>query len=314
MNTSISFKRFALVSCLLLTGYMQSFAQSFNNVWVKIDVVPAGSGQVFADWYIDEVFYNSTSSEFKRTSNAAPSAAFVLTKPADGYHYAGLARDMNGNKQFDNDYTVDRLVHVWFNHFFTCFYDHTDYEVPGSSTASMELAEEALEQMTGPTDQLFAVFTQGAVAYRAVGEEARGYVYSSKLDNAPGDQVTFFAYGDSEYTDEGNIYYKFDHWADADGNEVSREREFTVTVKGMEIYYAHFVQTTKTEFRETETIPDVFKYDYNNRDWNGDWNGIETVSVHQSASSDAFYDLQGRRVAQPRQGLYIHNGKKMVVR
>ena len=30
--------------------------------------------------------------------------------------------------------------------------------------------------------------------------------------------------------------------------------------------------------------------------------------------NDAFYDLQGRRVAVPQKGVYIHNGKKVVIK
>lgn len=44
----------------------------------------------------------------------------------------------------------------------------------------------------------------------------------------------------------------------------------------------------------------------------GEENGIETVST--TASDQNVYDLQGRRVAQPQKGLYIVNGKKVVVK
>ena len=29
---------------------------------------------------------------------------------------------------------------------------------------------------------------------------------------------------------------------------------------------------------------------------------------------EGYYDLQGRKVAQPTKGLYIHNGKKVVIK
>lgn len=44
----------------------------------------------------------------------------------------------------------------------------------------------------------------------------------------------------------------------------------------------------------------------------GEENGIETVST--TTSDQNVYDLQGRRVAQPQKGLYIVNGKKVVVK
>ena len=44
--------------------------------------------------------------------------------------------------------------------------------------------------------------------------------------------------------------------------------------------------------------------------------GISTLpTVDSSADRDAIYDLSGRRVSRPtRDGLYIKNGKKMVLR
>jgi len=42
--------------------------------------------------------------------------------------------------------------------------------------------------------------------------------------------------------------------------------------------------------------------------------GIENLTPALSQGEGAFYDLQGRRVAQPQKGLYIVNGKKIVVK
>ena len=42
--------------------------------------------------------------------------------------------------------------------------------------------------------------------------------------------------------------------------------------------------------------------------------GIKTMSDAQSTMNHEVYDLQGRRVAQPTKGLYIVNGKKMVIK
>ena len=39
--------------------------------------------------------------------------------------------------------------------------------------------------------------------------------------------------------------------------------------------------------------------------------GISTVET-TAPNSDALFDLQGRRVAQPTKGLYIVNGKKVI--
>ena len=42
--------------------------------------------------------------------------------------------------------------------------------------------------------------------------------------------------------------------------------------------------------------------------------GIKQVSTVQPAKRESTYDLQGRRVTSPRGGLYIRNGKKVIVK
>ena len=42
--------------------------------------------------------------------------------------------------------------------------------------------------------------------------------------------------------------------------------------------------------------------------------GIESMSNAQSTLTNEVFDLQGRRVTQPTKGLYIVNGKKVVVK
>ena len=308
MKTIFSTKKLFVAASMLLAFATEGFAQQeYNNVWVRADVYPAGSGKVFIDWNVDEVTYSETYSEFKRSINIAASNAFIYAKAKEGYLFAGVVRDINDNGQYDLD--TDRQVHIWANHFFTAYYDHTPYISQISSGEAQEMAEDALALMKKPTDQLFAVFTQGAVAHRAVGEETWGKVYSSKVYNEVGDQVTFSAYGDSESTDDGTVYYKFDHWSNAAGQDVSTDRFLTVTVTGMETYYAHFVRTTKAEFKETETDPN--KWDYDNKEWNP--NAIQSVK-NIPANSSVIYDLQGRRVSQPTKGVFIKDGKKVIVK
>ena len=45
----------------------------------------------------------------------------------------------------------------------------------------------------------------------------------------------------------------------------------------------------------------------------GETNGIDKVNSTKAISTDIIYDLQGRRVAQPKKGLYIVNGKKFII-
>ena len=42
--------------------------------------------------------------------------------------------------------------------------------------------------------------------------------------------------------------------------------------------------------------------------------GINSLTPALSKGEEVYYDLQGRRVAQPAKGLYIVNGKKVVIK
>ena len=48
--------------------------------------------------------------------------------------------------------------------------------------------------------------------------------------------------------------------------------------------------------------------------YDGDATGINEANSHQLTANSQYYDLQGRKVAQPTKGLYIINGKKVVIR
>ena len=41
---------------------------------------------------------------------------------------------------------------------------------------------------------------------------------------------------------------------------------------------------------------------------------IRSLMHKGSATNDAYYDLQGRKVTPVKKGLYIHNGKKVIVK
>ena len=45
----------------------------------------------------------------------------------------------------------------------------------------------------------------------------------------------------------------------------------------------------------------------------GTTTGIDTA-VESKGKPDVWYNLQGQRVSQPARGIYIHNGKKVVVK
>ena len=47
---------------------------------------------------------------------------------------------------------------------------------------------------------------------------------------------------------------------------------------------------------------------------NGETTGIKNLNDNENENENCYYDLQGRRVAQPAKGLYIINGRKVVVK
>lgn len=271
-------------------------AAAYNNVWVKADPYPTGAGTVYVSNFPDEEdVVLAETSEFKRSTNAAASTAYIWSEPAAGYLLAGYARD-NGNNVYDNG--EDQQVKVRYDGYFTAVYDPTEYGNAGASSQAEKEAQEALANMANPTDHIFAVFTQGAVARVADGQEGRGNVYASRLYTEVGEQVMFSAFGDSN-SDEGTKYYRFDHWTDASGENLGTSRFLTVTVQGMDIYYAHFVKTTKEE--------------YANEKYQEFPSSIPSVVSRPSPLAPA-YDLLGRRTSNGRKGLLIRDGQKVLTR
>ena len=78
------------------------------------------------------------------------------------------------------------------------------------------------------------------------------------------------------------------------------------------------VETEQTFFGPNEAyyyLDDIYK-PYNTTGYltlSTDVSGVETVAV-ESGRTDQIFDLQGRRVLRPEKGIYIVNGKKMVIR
>ncbi len=279
-------------------------------IWVKAEVYPTGAGTVYTDWSnIEEKTFNATS-EFKRFSNMAISTAYIWTEPANGWLFSGVARD-NGNQAYDNG--IDLQVKVNADGLFTAIPYPEVFKGTSSTTEADELAAEALENLESPTDYVFAVFSKGAVARVAEDQIKYGHAYADKLYTEPGDQVTLSAYGDAFSPEGGGVkYYRFDHWTDSNGNTVGTERELTVTVSGPEIYYAHFAETDKDDYKANENDPHKSE-DYYNGGFGGS-TAIQQVSSPITQHPTPIFDLQGRRVEAPAHGIFIQNGKKIVVR
>ena len=59
----------------------------------------------------------------------------------------------------------------------------------------------------------------------------------------------------------------------------------------------------------TDAAPAFFSLDFD-----GEATGISEIKTMRNAGNEIFFDLQGRKVAQPTKGLYIVNGKKVVIK
>lgn len=313
-------KKLIIAAAMVLMGTMTALANEDNIIWVKAEAYPTGAGTVYTDFgqVEEEKKEYAATSEFKRYSNGAISSAYIWTQSAEGFLLSGFARD-NGNQTYDNG--TDLQVKVRDDGFFTAVYDPTVYK-GNSSTEADELAAEALKELENPTDYIFAVFSKGAVARVAEDQIGCGNAYADKLYTEPGDQVTFTAYGDAFSPQGGGVkYHRFDHWTDAAGNTVGTERELTITVSGPEIYYAHFAETDKDDYKANENDPHLSENYYNGGI--GGATAIRQVAL-PTRQDNCLYDLQGRRVMKmestgndssfPQKGIFIRNGKKIVVR
>jgi len=294
-------KKALLFTLFAVLGFSQSFAQNTANaVWVRAEATPVDGGYVYVNWYLDDDDIPfDYASDFKRAVNIGASTAFILAEPAEGYQLAGYARD-NGDQNYDS--SEDAQIYVRPNQYFDAKYYPEEYQGDGSSSSSAQIeAEIALEDKEAPSDFIFAVFTQGDIAMQAEDEEWMGKVWSSKLDNAPGDEVLFSANGESVSQANGGVkYYKFDYWTTPDGLTIT-DRTIKVKVTGGEVYYAHFAQTTKDDYIANEKK-------------NPDFTAIDAVRNDNRVSDRKRYDLQGRRVDSPQKGIYIQNGKKVVLK
>ena len=63
----------------------------------------------------------------------------------------------------------------------------------------------------------------------------------------------------------------------------------------------------------SSTAPDVLKI-MTEAEYETYVTGIEQITTSTTDGAKVIYDLQGRRVQAPSKGLYIVNGKKMIIR
>lgn len=275
MNKTFTLKN-AMVAAFVMAGSLPSFA--YNNLFLKAEAYPTGAGRVYVSTYISD--YEDGDADFQPVSEVKQarqtSDAFIWTEAAEGYLLAGYARD-NGNGKYDNG--VDQQVRVNpATGAFTAILDPEQYDGNGNTSQGLVDAENALAEMTEPTDYIFAVFTKGDVAVIAAGNEDMGTVTASRLDNSVGESVTFTAKADK------NTH--FTGWTDAGGTVVDTHHTMTVTVAGGTTYYAHFAEGAEDE--------------------------SAVHAIGQDAAVQPIYDLQGRRAdATAKRGIYVKGNRKI---
>ena len=125
------------------------------------------------------------------------------------------------------------------------------------------------------------------------------------------------AYGYVDASSNTDDYSTFDiDWAvDADGNHVDlTEVNFIKVVCGV-FQYCGTLGETSTEVKGFQDLHLVEGYDDNPIIITPRTpTGISTIKTNSSfaAKDDSYYDLTGRRVANPTKGIYLRNGKKYI--
>ena len=76
--------------------------------------------------------------------------------------------------------------------------------------------------------------------------------------------------------------------------------------------YTYLNDTDYLSTRYSSYYGEMRRYYYSQHGY-ADPTGIETPHINQTAD-EAYYDLQGRRITQPHQGIYIHKGQKVVIK
>lgn len=181
--------------------------------------------------------------------------------------------------------------------------------------------DEAKKTITVDAETEFAISTSGDYAFSLVLTEDNVGPYSQTNYYSP--ETAGGSAGKLEWWDEQpytvkNVYY--DH--------VARYNNAFRGTKGS--IPANIVADTKYRYTgtiQTNTVADINKCHVialiinrtSNRIENAvmvhfrDYSSINEVNSPTSADSDEYYDLQGRRVSNPSHGLYIRNGRKILL-
>ena len=103
---------------------------------------------------------------------------------------------------------------------------------------------------------------------------------------------------------------------EANGRSRSNIRVFNISSKGVVGFYKYTgdILVKNKGFLDLSTVTDELVNTYAMSFDEMGPTGIENIDVEETVGSDEIYDIQGRKVNNPTKGLYIINGKKVLVR
>ncbi len=212
--------------------------QGYTNVYIRFKTAIEGTGKVSVtpptgglDTY-KEVF------DFQRTLPVAINSVYFNVKVrAENGNFVGWYLD-NGDGVFDM--LTDELINNE-DKVSPMFIPLSILGIDDETLPATEAEAQQAAKPTQPQALIFAFITNGASATIDNSQESCGTVEISNPLNKPGDVVTIKA-----IPAEG---YKFEYWKTAYGSQfynghkdtsVSKDAEYTFTVKGGEQYYAYF--------------------------------------------------------------------------
>lgn len=107
------------------------------------------------------------------------------------------------------------------------------------------------------------------------------------------------------------------HWSDT---EVNDENYGTIFALGMKSSVVGFYKVAKGQsvpagkaYLVITDLPDASR-EFVGFEYDNETTGIGLTETSELRTDNAVYDMQGRRVAQPTKGLYIVNGKKVIIK
>ena len=269
------------------SSYYPSYSFSCDNS----DVLLAPDATLSATYEGEEI------SDFDGTFEAYGTGTLVVTATADGYadvtltieittysltttstDYSTVSGDDIELGLLGDGWTVSTSATRWSSWSKTAGVD-TDLEANGGSSYY-----EATNESTSVTLDDFVTFENSGgvvllIGY-GIGSNARAnYARISDAEEGSVAAYSYYSYGTSTGTD----YVAY--------TEDNTDLEYTISRYSQAVYKVQYY----TANASTSTA-------------------IQNVAVESAGSSDAYYTLQGIKVQNPSKGLYIQNGKKVIIK